>query len=141
MYVMLILNTQSLTAQFSLAMSMCGKRKHVWNGKGFTFHEITLQPESFAVLKGVTSRNSLSDSLFLTWLILRRGVGKVQWYSAGLRAEWSVVRVPVGAGHFSPQHRFQTGSGAHPTSYPMGTRGSFPVDKVAGAWSWPLTSI
>jgi len=25
-------------------------------------------------------------------------------------------------------------------SYLMGTRGSFPGDKVAGAWSWPLTS-
>jgi len=23
----------------------------------------------------------------------------------------------------------------------MGTRGSFPGGKVAGAWSWPLTSI
>jgi hypothetical protein len=29
----------------------------------------------------------------------------------------------------------------HPTSYPMGTRDSFPGGKVAGAWSWPLTSI
>jgi hypothetical protein len=29
----------------------------------------------------------------------------------------------------------QTGSGVHPTSYPMGTGG-----KAAGAWSWPLTS-
>jgi len=26
-------------------------------------------------------------------------------------------------------------------SYPIGTRGSFPGDKAAGAWSWPLTSI
>jgi hypothetical protein len=26
-------------------------------------------------------------------------------------------------------------------TYPMGTRGSFPGGKVAGAWSWPLTSI
>jgi len=26
-------------------------------------------------------------------------------------------------------------------SYPMGTRGSFPGWKAAGAWSWPLTSI
>jgi hypothetical protein len=31
--------------------------------------------------------------------------------------------------------------GAHPASYPMGTRGSFPEDKAVGAWSWPLTSI
>jgi len=33
------------------------------------------------------------------------------------------------------------GSGAHPASYPMGIRGSFPGDKAAGAWNWPLTSI
>jgi len=35
----------------------------------------------------------------------------------------------------------QTGSGAHTASYTMGTRGSFLSSKVAGAWSWPLTSI
>jgi hypothetical protein len=32
-------------------------------------------------------------------------------------------------------HVVQTGSGAHPASYPMGTRGSFPEGKAAGAWS------
>jgi len=41
-----------------------------------------------------------------------------------------------GLGFFSVRHRVQTGSGAHPTSYPMGNGG-----KEAGAWSWPLTSI
>jgi hypothetical protein len=35
----------------------------------------------------------------------------------------------------------QNGSGVHPASYPMGTRGSFPGGKSAGTWSWPLTSI
>jgi hypothetical protein len=30
---------------------------------------------------------------------------------------------------------------AHPASYPMGNRGSFPGGKAAGAWSWPLTFI
>jgi hypothetical protein len=43
------------------------------------------------------------------------------------------VRVPVGAGNFSLHHRVQTGSGAHPVSYPMGNRGSFPGGKEAGA--------
>jgi hypothetical protein len=33
---------------------------------------------------------------------------------------------------FSLYHRVQTGSGVHPTSYPMGTRGSFPGDKAGG---------
>jgi hypothetical protein len=39
---------------------------------------------------------------------------------------------PAGAGNFSFYHRVQTGSGAHPASYPMGARGSFPGDKAAG---------
>jgi hypothetical protein len=29
-------------------------------------------------------------------------------------------------GNFSLHHRVQNGSGAHPASYPMGTKGSFP---------------
>jgi hypothetical protein len=43
--------------------------------------------------------------------------------------------------HFaSPlHHRVQNGSGAHPASYQMSTRGSFPGGKAAGAWSWPIT--
>jgi len=35
----------------------------------------------------------------------------------------------------------QNGSGAHPSSCTMGTEGSFPGGKAAGAWIWPLTSI
>jgi hypothetical protein len=35
------------------------------------------------------------------------------------------VRVPAGAGNFSLHYRVQNGSGAHPASYPLGTRGSF----------------
>jgi hypothetical protein len=38
-----------------------------------------------------------------------------------------------GTVNFSLHHRVQTGSGAHPASYPMGTRGSVPGGKVAGA--------
>jgi hypothetical protein len=37
-------------------------------------------------------------------------------------------------------YRVHTGSGPHLASYPMGTGDSFPEDKAAGAWSWPLTS-
>jgi hypothetical protein len=55
---------------------------------------------------------------------------------------WFWASIPGGgvAGNFS-LHRVQNGSGAHPASYPMGTRGSFPGGKAAGAWSLPLTSI
>jgi hypothetical protein len=44
-------------------------------------------------------------------------------------------RVPFSAGteNFSLHHRVQNGSGAHTASYPMGTGGSFPGGKAAGA--------
>jgi hypothetical protein len=45
----------------------------------------------------------------------------------------SRVRFPAGGGNFFLHHRFQNGSGAHPASYPMGTRGSFPGGKAVGA--------
>jgi hypothetical protein len=44
----------------------------------------------------------------------------------GLDDRDSRVRFPAGDGNFSLHHRVQNGSGAHPASYPMGTRGSFP---------------
>jgi hypothetical protein len=42
------------------------------------------------------------------------------------------VRVPVNQ-EFSLLHVVQTGSGAHPASYPMSTVGSFPGGKAAWA--------
>jgi len=59
----------------------------------------------------------------------------------GLDDRGSRVRFPAGTGNFSLHHWVQNGSGAHPASYPMGIRSSFPWSKAAGAWSWPLTSI
>jgi hypothetical protein len=53
--------------------------------------------------------------------------------SYGLDDRVSGVRFPAGAGNFSLHHCVQNGSGAHPASYPMGTRGSFPGGKAAGA--------
>jgi hypothetical protein len=58
-------------------------------------------------------------------------VGMVLGY--GLDDRGSRVRFPAGTGNFSLHRRVQNGSGAHPASYPMGTRGSFPGDKAAGA--------
>jgi hypothetical protein len=51
----------------------------------------------------------------------------------GLDDRGSRVRFPVGAGNFSLRRRVQNGSGAHPASYPMGIRGSFPEGKAAEA--------
>jgi hypothetical protein len=49
----------------------------------------------------------------------------------GLDDRSSRVRFPAETGNFN--HRVQNGSGAHPASYPMGTRGSFPGGKAVGA--------
>jgi hypothetical protein len=49
----------------------------------------------------------------------------------GLDDLGSRVRFLAGAENFSLYHRVQNGSGAHPASYPMGTRGSFPGVKWA----------
>jgi hypothetical protein len=54
----------------------------------------------------------------------------------GLDYRSSMVRFPAEAGNFSLHRRVQSGSGAHPASYPMGT-----WCKAAAAWRWPLTSI
>jgi hypothetical protein len=51
----------------------------------------------------------------------------------GLDDRGSGVRFLAGAGNFSLHHRLQNGSGAHPASCPIGTRGSFPGGKAAGA--------
>jgi len=51
----------------------------------------------------------------------------------GLDDRGSRVRFPAGAGNNSLHHRVQNGSGIHTVSYPMGTRGSFPGGKAAGA--------
>jgi hypothetical protein len=78
----------------------------------------------------------ISNFSFLIWgsndrekKINARGGGErsysVVWRWA-LQAGWSGVWVPAGAGNFYPHQRVRTGSGAHPASYPMGTRGLFP---------------
>jgi hypothetical protein len=53
-----------------------------------------------------------SDINFPYGTQLRAGIP--QWYSAGLRAGSSGVRVPVGVGNFFPHHRGRTGSETHP---------------------------
>jgi hypothetical protein len=50
----------------------------------------------------------------------------------GLDDRGSRVRFPERAGNFSPHHRVQNGSGAHPASYLVGSRDSFPRVKRPG---------
>jgi hypothetical protein len=54
---------------------------------------------------------------------------------ADLGADGKIILQPILGryGNSSLHHRVQNGSGAHSVTYPMGTRSSFPGDKVAGA--------
>jgi hypothetical protein len=46
--------------------------------------------------------------------------------SVGIATGWTArVRLPAGHDFYLP-HSVQTGSGAHPASYPVGTGGDFP---------------
>jgi hypothetical protein len=103
----------------------------------FQFH---LQPRQFTHIVAFLAWIRFSNICFLLSLFSRdSSVGIALSY--GLNDRGSRVRFPAGAGNFSLHHRVQNGSGAHPSSYQIGTRGSFLGDKAAGAWSWPLTSI
>jgi hypothetical protein len=53
----------------------------------------------------------------------------------GLDDRMIEVRIPSGAENFSLHHRVQNGFEAHPASYPLGIRGSFPGDKASEARS------
>jgi hypothetical protein len=90
-----------------------------------------------------TPMESKTCYAYISWDIFKNGIktertaGLAQRYRAGL----GVFESRKGAGNLSLHHRLQTSSGAHPASYPTGTRGSFPGGKVVGALSWPLVSI
>jgi hypothetical protein len=86
--------------------------------------------------------------LILQWYLrkiynpnLEAGIAQsVLQLATGWTTEGSEFRVPVWSKLCSLLHVVQTGSGVHPTSYPISIGDSFPGGKAAGAWSWPLTS-
>jgi hypothetical protein len=126
-------------SQLLFHVSLPGCNAVEWCGRTPTFRRPMLLPSSevttwvFIAVK-ITSRNRC---LFIYFG--NSSVGIALGYGLGDRG--SSFRFPTGAGNFSLHHRVQNGSGPHPASYPMGTRGSLPGGKAAGACSWPLTSI
>jgi hypothetical protein len=69
----------------------------------------------FGILLRYLTLNDRIDPRWLSGIVL--GYGLDNWGSR--------VRFPAGAGNFSLHHRVQNGSGAHPASYAMGSRGYF----------------
>jgi hypothetical protein len=63
---------------------------------------------------------------------MSRGISVGIALGYGLDYRGSRVRFPARAGNFSLHHRVQNGSVAHPASYPMGKKGSFPGVKRPG---------
>jgi hypothetical protein len=57
----------------------------------------------------------------------------------GWMTRWVGIWASVGSRIFF-LHIIQTGSVAHPASFPVDTGVSFPGGKAARGWSWPLTS-
>jgi hypothetical protein len=53
----------------------------------------------------------------------------MEQYNRGIR-----FRITGGARDFTLLHSAQTGPGAHPVCYPVGTAGSFPKGKINVAW-------
>jgi hypothetical protein len=102
---------------FSLGAEVAGfTGKHLRAGKAPRLPRITGEDYHFMQLNNMSRDSSVGIAL-----------------GYGLDDRGSRVRFPAGAGNFSLHHRVQNGSGAHPASYPMGTRGSFLGGKAAGA--------
>jgi hypothetical protein len=82
------------------------------------------------------------EDVLTIWMLLGAEVAQsVQRLGYGLD-DWGIGTRFLGSTiHFSLFRNVQTGSGAHPASYKMGTGSCFPGSKAAGAWSLPLTPI
>jgi hypothetical protein len=72
--------------------------------------------------------------LSVPFLISRSGMAQSVWRQGfGLDGLGYRGSIPGGARNFYLCHCVQTGSGAHPASYPMDMGGSFPAEKAARA--------
>jgi hypothetical protein len=115
-------------------------------------YKTSLLTESYASSKSMNSQWTVSLHCqflhYLTnaieWSVVdllrqnsRRGRAVSRATGYGLKDLGVGFRVPVGLIIF---HVVKTGSGVHPTSYPIGTGGIFPEGKAAEAWSWQLIS-
>jgi hypothetical protein len=70
--------------------------------------------------------------------VLKKGQGQLYLYVTlkvidhTVRAHTNKIPDKGIDGILPPRHYVQTSSGSHPASYPMGTGGSYPGNKVAG---------
>jgi hypothetical protein len=90
-------------------------------------------PTSRAEVKNAWNHTSTPSYVFMSWCL----VGQRDKFTFTLKIPtWRQLRhlrLCRVQSHVALHHRVQTGSGAHPASYPIDTRGSFPEGKAAGA--------
>jgi hypothetical protein len=80
--------------------------------------------------------NGLFLSGFLTkiaYAFLSTEMGYCSQYTDKVMGWTTGVRFPAGPGNFCLRHRIHTGFEAHPASYPIGNKDSFPGGKAPGA--------
>jgi hypothetical protein len=119
------------------------RSRHKWKDIRMDHREIVWKGMNWIHLaQDIDQRRDLVNTVVNPRVPQKAGNFLTSWaLGYGLVDRGSRVRFSAGAGNFSLHHRVHNGSGAHRASYPMGTRGSFPGSKAAGAWSWQLTSI
>jgi hypothetical protein len=99
----------------------------------------SLRLQSGRSVKLISVLHLQPNSIMCGYLHLRLLYAKRRDSSVGIALGYrlddrgSRVRFPEGAGNSSLHYRVQNVSGAHPASYPMGTRVSFPGGKAVGA--------
>jgi hypothetical protein len=131
-----------LSSHEAVRKLQCGEQSHEGVSKSFRTGRLERELQmvqlsatrwSCIAILWVSLVSFTTITLFVTSQVSSSSVGIALGY--GLDDRGSRVRFPTGAGNFSLHHRVHNGSGAHPASYPMGTSGSFPRGKAAGAWS------
>jgi hypothetical protein len=95
-------------------------------------NDLTTQKNSLETPLLSEPYNELHPTSYINSIRRCLGAGELSGMVLGYGVDDRGVRIPAGAGNFFLHHRVQTGSGAHPSSYPVVTAGSFPGDKAAG---------
>jgi hypothetical protein len=126
------LGTEARIRQLVYQYDMGSGQENRINGRGdpLRLPHNTLYPQKLALTSPTSGGRSV-------------GIVRLRTEGHGVFFIGQGVRVPflAGARYSSLLHNIQTSTWSHPVSYPLYTRGSFPVGKAAGMWSWPFTSI
>jgi hypothetical protein len=146
--------TKCSWAIFSSSMGWVFEHGTSWIPNRNANHSTTISGKMMACGHLQTLVKAVTWWMYNNTIQARTGSSEVMYWSHVCLSYHAMVRVCIATGYVldgsgsipcsarsSSSPQCSDYSGAHPASYTVGTRGSFPTDKAAGAWSWPLTSI